>query len=74
MKEYSYEEESVKALCDWAVHATFPKEVKLNEAEVIFDVPRFVQANLNDIKAHYPDPFYHPAIVRLYQLKEALEG
>jgi len=74
MKEYSYDEESVKALCDWAVHATFPKEVDLNEAEHIFDVDRYVQANLNDIKAHYPDPFYHPAITRLYLLKDIMEG
>ena len=44
MKEYSYDEESVKALCDWAVHATFPKEADLNEAEHIFDVDRYVQA------------------------------
>ena len=49
MKEYSYDEESVKALCDWAVHATFPKEADLNEAEHIFDVDRYVQANLNDL-------------------------
>ena len=74
MKEYSYERESVEALCNWVAHATFPKEVKLDEAEVIFDVPLFVQANLNDIKGHYPDPFYNPAITRLYRLKEILEG
>lgn len=52
----------------------FPKEADLNEAEHIFDVDRYVQANLNDIKAHYPDPFYHPAITRLYLLKDIMEG
>ena len=36
-------------------------------------LPRYVDANLKDIQAHYPDPFYHPAIARLYHLKEALE-
>lgn len=73
MKEYSYDKESVKALCDWAAHATFPKEVKLNEAEFIFDVPLFVQSNLSDIKRHYPDAIFHPAVTRLYQLKDLLE-
>ncbi|WP_307759438.1 hypothetical protein [uncultured Mediterranea sp.] len=72
MKEYAYDEDSVRALTDWAEKASFPQEVSLNEAEHIFDVPRFVQANLNDIKAHYPDPFYNPAITRLYLLKEVL--
>ena len=74
MKEYSYEKESVEALCNWAAHATFPKEIKLKEAEFIFDVPCFVPANLNDIKAHYHDPFYNPSIKLLYLLKEILEG
>ncbi|EJX07366.1 hypothetical protein EVA_04522 [gut metagenome] len=35
---------------------------------------RYVQANIYDIKDHYPDPFYHPSITRLYRLKDALEG
>ena len=74
MKEYAYDEDSVRALTDWAEKASFPQEVSLNEAEHIFDVPRFVQANLNDIRVHYPDPFYNPAITRLYLLKEVLGG
>jgi hypothetical protein len=37
------------------------------------DVKRFVQANLSDIDAHYPDDFYNPAITRLYRLKEYME-
>ena len=36
-------------------------------------VKRFVQANLSDIDAHYPDDFYNPAITRLYRLKEYME-
>ncbi len=72
MAEYKYDEESVNALIEWAKAETFPKEVKLSEAEIIFDVKRYVQANLNDIAAHYPDAFYNPAISRLYILKEKL--
>lgn len=30
----------------------------------------YVRANINDIKQHYPDQFYNPAIDRLYRLKE----
>ena len=74
MKDYAYDEDSVRALTDWAEKASFPQEVSLSEAEHIFDVDRYVQANLNDIKAHYPDPFYHPAITRLYLLKDIMEG
>lgn len=33
-----------------------------------------VRANINDIKQHYPDTFYNPAIDRLYRLKEFVEG
>ena len=72
MAEYSYDEESVKALIEWAKATTFPKEIKLSEAETIFDIPRYVQANISDIEAHYPDAFYNPAISRLYILKERL--
>ena len=46
----------------------------LSDAENIFDVKRYVQANLSDIAAHYPDEFYNPAITRLYQLKDKMEG
>lgn len=74
MNEYKYDEESVNTLIEWAKNFSFPKEVKLSDAETITDVKRFVQANLSDIKIHYPDEFYHPAITRLYRLKEFLEG
>lgn len=73
MAEYNYDEESVNALIEWAKAATFPQTVKLSEAENIFDVKRYVKANLSDIAAHYPDAFYNPSITRLYQLKEKLE-
>lgn len=73
MAEYNYDEESVKALIVWAKSTSFPKELRLSDAENIFDLKQYVQANLSDIEGHYPDDFYHPAIVRLYQLKEKLE-
>ena len=74
MKEYKYDEESVNALIEWTKTASFPEQVMLSEAENIFDVKRYVQANLSDIAAQYPDEFYTPAITRLYQLKDKMEG
>ena len=74
MSEYKYDEESVKSLIVLAKSTSFPQQVKLSEAEDIYDVERYVQANLSDIDAHYPDAFYNPAITRLYRLKECIEG
>ena len=74
MKEYKYDEESVNTLIEWAKTASFPEQVILSEAENIFDVKRYVQANLNDIAAHYPDEFYNSAITHLYLLKDKMEG
>lgn len=73
MTEYNYDEESVNALIEWAKTVTFPQAIKLGEADNVFDIKRYVQANLSDIAAHYPDAFYNPSITRLYQLKEKLE-
>ena len=61
------------ALINWAKSTSFPQSVTLSDAENIVDVKRFVQANLSDIDAHYPDDFYNPAITRLYRLKEYME-
>lgn len=72
MAEYKYDEESVKALIEWAKTASFPQQIRLSDAENIIDVKRYVNANLSDINAHYPDEFYNPSITRLYQLKEKL--
>nr|DAE23360.1 MAG TPA: hypothetical protein [Myoviridae sp. ctcPl3] len=72
--EYNYDEESVKALITWAETAQLPQEVTLSEAEHITDAKVYARANINDIKAHYPDGFYNPAIDRLYRLKEFVEG
>ena len=73
MAEYKYDEESVKALMEWARTASFPQELRLSEAENIVDVNRYVEANLSDIDAHYPDAFYNAAITRLYTLREKIE-
>lgn len=72
--KYAYDEESVKAIIEWAQTTQLPKEVMLSEAEHIFDTSLYVNANICDIKQHYPDAFYNPAIDRLYRLKEAVEG
>ena len=74
MANYNYDEESVKALIAWAETAQMPNELTLSEAEHITDTNIYVRANINDIKQHYPDQFYNPAIDRLYRLKEFVEG
>ncbi len=74
MVEFKYDEESVKAIIQWAENAQLPQEVTLSEAEYITDTSIYVRANINDIKQHYPDEFYNPAITRLYRLKEFVEG
>ena len=71
---YNYDEESVNALMKWAENALLPKEVTLSEAEHIFDTSLYVNANICDIKQHYPDAFYNLAIDRLYRLKEFIES
>lgn len=69
----NYNEDSVRAIIQWAETAQLPKEVVLSEAEHITDTSIYVRANINDIKQHYPDSFYNSAIDRLYRLKEFVE-
>ena len=71
--KYAYDEESVKVIIEWAQTAQLPKKVMLSEAEHIFDTSLYVNANICDIKQHYPDAFYNPAIDRLLRLKEIIE-
>lgn len=71
--KYAYDEESVKAIMNWAETVQLPKEVILSESEHIYNTSLYIQANINDIKQHYPDAFYNPAIDRLYRLKEFVE-
>ncbi len=63
--KYVYDEESVKAIIEWAQTAQLPQKVMLSEAEHIFDTSLYVNANICDIKQHYSDAFYNPAIDRL---------
>lgn len=49
-------------------------QIELSESENIFDVKKYIQANIHDINQHFPDPFYNPSIDRLYRLKEFIEG
>ena len=72
--EYDYSENAVQAIMDWAESTKLPKEVMLSEAEHVYDTSIYVRANINDIKAHYPDPFYNPSIDRLYRLKEIVKA
>ena len=44
--KYSYDEESVKAIIEWAQTTQLPKEVMLSEAEHIFDTSMYVNANI----------------------------
>lgn len=50
MANYNYDEESVKALINWAENAQLPQEVVLSAAEHITDTSIYVRANINDIK------------------------
>ena len=72
--QFDYSENAVSAIIEWAKSANLPKEVMLSDAKHIYDTAMYVSANINDIKAHYPDPFYNPAIDRLYRLKEKVEA
>lgn len=74
IKKYDYSEDAVLDIMNCVQSAKLPKEVTLSEAEHIYDTSIYVRANINDIKAHYPDPFYNPSIDRLYRLKEIVEA
>ena len=50
--KYAYDEESVKAIIEWAQTTQLPKEVMLSEAEHIIDTSMYVNANICDIKQH----------------------
>ena len=71
--KYSYDEASVQAIVEWARTVQLPKEAALSESEHITDTSLYVHANICNINQHYPDPFYNPAIDRLYRLKEFVE-
>ena len=66
--EYKYDEESVNALMKWAENAQLPKELQLSEAEKIVNLRQYIVANINDIKAHYPDEFHR--VIRILSNKD----
>lgn len=70
----TYDESSVKALLEWVQTVKLPKELELSDAEYVFDTSMYLQSNISDIKAHYPDPFYNAAIDRLNKLKAKVEA
>jgi hypothetical protein len=72
--KYAYDEDNVKAILHWALTAQLPTQIELSESENILDVQKYIQANIHDINQHFPDPFYNPAIDRLYRLKEFVEN
>lgn len=71
---YDYSEQAVTDLTQWFNDKTLPEKAALDVATQIYDVRRFIDANVSDIKDHYPDPFFNPAIDRLYKLKEIMEN
>lgn len=60
--KYEYDEDSVKAIMNWAETAQLPKEVILSESEHIYDTSLYIRANINDIKQHYPDVFLQASL------------
>ena len=46
--KYSYDEESVKAIIEWAQTTQLPKEVMLSEAEHIFDTSKIGRASCRE--------------------------
>lgn len=72
--QYDYSDRAVSSLIEWARTAQLPKELRISDSELVTDTSMYVQANINDINAHYPDAFYNPAIDRLYKLKEKVEA
>lgn len=72
--DYDYSEKSVKALVEWAEQTQFPKELKLSKSENIFNLPLYIEANVNDIKTYYPNIYVKASISRLYRVKEQLEA
>ena len=74
MVEYNFGEENVKDLIKWAESAKLPETIILSDSEHIIDTRKYIRANINDIKQHFPDEFYNPAIIRLYRIKSYVEN
>lgn len=70
---YDYSEQAIADLIEWFKDKTLPQEVYLDKATHVYDVRRFIDANVSDIQDHYPDPFFNASIDRLYKLKSIME-
>ena len=47
MAEYLYDKDSVQALIEWGKNAHLPQEIELSESEYIFNLSKYVQANIS---------------------------
>ena len=68
--EYNYDEVAVQELLQWADTAELPQSLRLDQAAFIIDARRCLESYAMYDRDHYPDPFYNPAINRLYQIRE----
>lgn len=68
-----FDEESVRDIVRWALTAQLPKEIYI-DSEHITDVREYVKTSIREINLYYPNPLYNSAIIRLYRLKDFVEG
>ena len=67
---YRFDEESVRDIVRWALTAHLPKEIYIDSE----DVREYVKTSIREINLYYPNPLYNSAIIRLYRLKDFVEG
>lgn len=70
VKEYTQSE--VDEISAWAKSVNRTEPIKVEDG-TIFDVPKYIEAHINDLKK-YPNPTFRSAIDRLYKLRDVLEG
>jgi len=68
-----FDEESVRDIVRWALTAQLPQEIYI-DSEHITDVCEYVKTSIREINLYYPNPLYNSAIIRLYRLKDFVEG
>lgn len=72
-ESYRFDEESVRNIVRWALTAQLPKDICI-DSEHIADVREYVRTSIREINLYYPNPLYNSAIIRLYRLKDFVEG
>ena len=70
LKEYTQSE--VDEISAWAKSVNRTEPIKVEDG-TIFDVHKYIEAHINDLKK-YPNPTFRSAIDRLYRLRDILEG